>query len=125
MRVVRGLVSVAQLICVFFVLCGFASSGLGQAPTGTVEGTVADRDGLVLAAAHLELTDRSTGAHRELEVASGGRFQFAALPIGDYSLRIESTGFAAYVEEQIHLSVSESSTRSFMSWMMLAPSKSE
>jgi hypothetical protein len=108
MRVVRGLVSVAQLICVFFVLCGFAPSGYGQAPTGTVEGTVADRDGLVLAAAHLELTDRATGAHRELEVASGGRFQFAALPIGDYSLRIESTGFAAYVEEQIHLSVSES-----------------
>ncbi len=108
MRVVRGLISVVQLISLVILVFSFAPCGSGQAPTGTVEGTVADRNGLVLAAAHLVLTDRATGAHRELGVGSGGRFEFAALPIGDYSLRIESAGFAAYVEEQIHLSVGES-----------------
>ncbi len=54
------------------------------------------------------MIDRARGAQREAAVASGGRFQFAALPTGDYSLRIESAGLAAYVMEQIHLSVGES-----------------
>lgn len=105
MKLFRGL----SQACVWTVLVSlfllYVATASAQAPTGAVEGSVADGTGVALATARVTLTDRATGTHRELDVASGGRFQFAALPIGDYLLRIESAGFAAYVEEQIHPSV--------------------
>src|SRR5450755_2624937 len=83
----------------------FATCAIAQAPTGTIEGTVADRSGLTVTTAQVILVDAATAVRRELQVGADGRFQFAALPVGDYSLRIESKGFAQFVEEPIHLSV--------------------
>ena len=108
MQGVRGFMSSLFLAGAVSLYLLSGARVLAQAPTGTIEGTVADGSGLVLAAAHITVIGRATETHREAKVASGGRFQVAALPIGDYSLRIESEGFAAYVEEHIHLSVGES-----------------
>jgi hypothetical protein len=86
---------------------GLAATAHAQAPTGTIEGSIADRSGLVVATAHIVLTEHATNAHRELQTQANGRFQFVALPVGEYALRIESPSFAAYVEDPIRLSVGD------------------
>jgi hypothetical protein len=81
---------------------------IAQAPTGTIEGTVVDRAGLSVTTGHISLANRATGVHRELPIATSGRFRFSALPVGEYVITIESTGFATFIEDAIHLSVDES-----------------
>ena len=97
--------SFAIWLCFMLTICKSLSA---QAPTGTIEGTVSDRAGLTMTTAHISVLNRSTGAQRELSVATNGRFRFSALPVGEYSITIESMGFAAFIENSIHLSVDES-----------------
>ncbi|SFS07516.1 Carboxypeptidase regulatory-like domain-containing protein [Granulicella pectinivorans] len=76
-----------------------------QAPTGTIEGTITDRNGSIVANAHISLVSRATGVHRELAGTANGRFRFSALPVGEYSITIDSTGFAPFLEDAIQLTV--------------------
>src|ERR1700712_554280 len=95
------------LYCLTFVLAfsAIATNAPAQAPTGNIEGTVTDRTGSSVTPTRITLTDRTTDIHRELLQPTNGRFQFTALPTGDYALRIESTSFATFIEEPIHISV--------------------
>src|SRR2546422_6960041 len=71
----------------------------GQAPTGTISGTVTDTGGAVITGAKVTITEKSTG--RPITVTSNeiGFFEARALPSGEYSIKIEHTGFVAEVLE--------------------------
>ena len=85
----------------------FAFCANAQTPTGNIEGTVLDRTGLIVSNAKVFVIDPATNARRESEVQANGQFRFTALPIGDYSLHIESPSFANLIENVIHLSVGD------------------
>jgi len=91
-------------LALVLVCClGFAFCANAQTPTGNIEGTVVDRTGLIITNAKAFVVDSATNARRESEVEANGQFRFTALPIGDYSLHIESPSFANLIENAIHM----------------------
>ncbi|RXH57352.1 carboxypeptidase regulatory-like domain-containing protein [Granulicella sibirica] len=107
MRFAAGRFAPGVLMMLVFSFVFLNRNSFGQAPTGTIEGNVTDRTGLVLAAAHLTLTEKTTGLRRETDLERSGRFQFVALPIGEYALRVESANLAPFIEEPIRLNVGD------------------
>src|SRR5450756_444397 len=107
MRPIRRLRPTQQSILIGLCCLLCSLTAFAQAPTGAIEGTVADRSGLSLANARITVVSKATGARRELQADSGGRFHLAALPIDDYAVHIESAGFGEFVEDPIHLSVGD------------------
>src|SRR6185295_17450699 len=85
-------------------LCAVAS---GQTITGSVSGTVTDINGSVIPGAAVTLTSDKTAETRTLNCDSDGRFTFAALQPGTYSLKIERQGFQTLEHKGVILSANE------------------
>ena len=62
--------------------------------TGTIRGTITDPSGAAIPNATITAIATSTGISRIAKSNDSGIFVFPDLPIGAYSLKIESTGFA-------------------------------
>jgi hypothetical protein len=65
----------------------------GQAPTGSIGGTVTDKSGAVVPGARINIINRATNASRETASNGEGLFSAPALEPGDYLVRVESQGF--------------------------------
>lgn len=76
---------------ILFLICVFAFSAIGQTTTSTIEGTVTDSNGAVVAGA----TVKAVGATLERSVTTDkeGFYRLVALPAGVYSVTISQTGF--------------------------------
>ena len=78
------------------VVCGLALSLCpvlyGQA-TGTFSGTVTDKTGSVLSGATVRATSQGTGLAREAKTDASGLYLIPSLPIGNYTIRVDSQGF--------------------------------
>src|SRR5260370_2778116 len=76
---------------VFIVLC----FGAAQASAfGDVRGTVLDPQRRPIAAAKVSLLSRSSSFSRTTDTDGAGEFSFRAVPVGEYTLIIESSGFS-------------------------------
>ena len=73
-----------------------AAQSLGS--VGTVEGTVMDPSGAVIAKATVTLMNRLTGFRKNAFTDSSGRFRFSGVPQNPYHLEAEAPGFTK--EEQ-------------------------
>ena len=62
----------------------------------SIHGTVTDPTGAVVSGATLTATNAGTGILYTTTSNSSGAFTFLQLPIGDYTLKAEQTGFKAY-----------------------------
>src|SRR5215471_15027907 len=78
-----------------------------QQPTGSIEGTVTDLNGAVIPGAKVTITDKATGRPISLTADSDGRFEARALPPGDYSVKIEQSGFAVALLESLTVRVGQ------------------
>ena len=65
------------------------------ATTASVNGSVADSTGALIAGAHVVLREQATGRERMAAADTRGRFRFGLLSPGAYLLRIDAPGFAA------------------------------
>ena len=63
---------------------------------GTVRGIVHDVQHRPIAGAHLELQSRTSDWKHETVSDNEGRFQFDAIPAGEYTIRISQDGFREY-----------------------------
>ncbi len=88
MRTATYFISVCVLIC----MIGTAAA-IGQTTTSTIEGTVTDQNGAVVAGATVKVTGSNT--ERSATTGSDGVYRVAALPAGTYTLAVSQTGFAA------------------------------
>ena len=75
--------------------------GRSQTQLATLSGTVTDPSGAVIPGASITIVSQGTGLKRSALTDTAGEYRFAGLPTGDYSLRIEKTGF----QSQIHAGV--------------------
>ncbi len=75
----------------------------GQLPTATLNGIITDPKDLAVAGAKVTLVNQATGVRREAATGDTGQYVFAELPAGDYTLRIESSGFAPREYKDLHL----------------------
>lgn len=88
MRTATYFISICVLICMIGTAAAF-----GQTTTSTIEGTVTDQNGAVVAGATVKVTGSNT--ERSATTGSDGVYRVAALPAGTYTLAVSQTGFAA------------------------------
>jgi hypothetical protein len=73
------------------VVCGAAT--FAQQGASTIRGTVTDPTGAVVPGAKVRITNLATNQVREQTTSSAGTFNFELIPVGDYKVEIEATGF--------------------------------
>jgi hypothetical protein len=78
----------------------------GQA-TASFTGTVTDKTGSVLAGANVKVTAQGTGITRESKTDDTGHFLVPLLPVGDYTIHVDSQGFQSAEQKDLRLQVEE------------------
>jgi hypothetical protein len=72
--------------------------------TGSIQGTITDPSGAVVAGAKITITNKDTGQTLHLTTSSAGTYNSGALVPGDYAVRAETAGFKT-VEEGVVVKV--------------------
>jgi Carboxypeptidase regulatory-like domain/TonB-dependent Receptor Plug Domain len=90
-----------------FTLLMLSLAASGQTVTGTITGTVVDPNGSVIAGANVTLAHDQTNDKRDQPTNDSGRFSFASVQPGVYSLRIEHQGFETLLRTRVVLSANE------------------
>jgi hypothetical protein len=93
----------AAVVCSVFFLCPVL---FGQA-NGSLSGTVADKTGSVIAGAAVRVTSQGTGLTREAKTDDSGHYLVPLLPVGFYTVHVESQGFQTTEQKDIRLQVDE------------------
>lgn len=78
---------------------------LAQTTTSTIEGTIKDSQGHVVAGAQVAVKSAALGIERNATSDADGFYRVTALPAGNYSLTISHTGFATRTFENIELTL--------------------
>jgi hypothetical protein len=110
---VRGLLdgSVRSIaVAVLLVLC----SGIvfAQTTTSTIEGTVRDANGALVAGAQVKAVSSTLATERNVVTDAEGFYRIVSLPAGSYTLTVSQTGFANNVS-RIELSLNRTATVDF------------
>jgi outer membrane receptor protein involved in Fe transport len=82
-------------------VCLFATAALSQTVNGTISGNVTDPAGAVVPGATVTAKSPDTGFSRSVNTDSNGNFTISGLPVGNYSVRVEKTGFKTAVNNSV------------------------
>jgi outer membrane receptor protein involved in Fe transport len=100
------------LVCAAALLLA-SSSALAQTVTGTLQGTVSDAKGAVVAGAEIVIRNMETGQERTVQTNSEGAFTAAFLPLGRYTVTASSPGFSKVAQENIEIALNQTRVISF------------
>src|SRR5580698_7154646 len=89
-------------LCLFISLLAVAWAGVG----GSISGTVKDPSGAAIAKASVTLINTSTGIRQSTVADGSGTYAFPVLPVGDYVLEVNQSGFKPYRRSGIVLDTS-------------------
>jgi len=76
-----------------------------QDPVGVLEGQINDPSGATVSAAEVTVSNPQTGFTAKQHSANDGVFHFASLPVGQYDLRVNAEGFAAFTASSIRIDI--------------------
>jgi hypothetical protein len=96
---------VLSILLVFTFVCAIPATADNL--YASIRGTVTDPTGAVVSGATLTATNAGTGILYTTTSNSSGAFTFLQLPIGDYTLKVEQTGFKAYQASGIHVDLDQ------------------
>ena len=96
--------SLAAIPLLFVFLCPGANA---QDPIGTLEGQVTDPSSALVSGADVRASNPQTGLTRTVRSARDGSFHFSNLPIGEYSLTVNATGFAPFSASPIRIDIGQ------------------
>jgi hypothetical protein len=82
-----------RLLYILLVVQLLSLPVMAQSVTGSISGTVTDPSGNVIPGATVTLINEQTNSTRNLATNDEGRFNFAALQPGIYTLKVERQGF--------------------------------
>src|SRR5580698_10923036 len=97
----------------FLLLLIFIASGLAISPsmygqgTGSFSGTVVDKSGSNVSGASVTATSAATGLARAGKTDNAGHYLISLLPVGNYTVRVEFTGFQTVEAKSLTLQVDE------------------
>src|SRR2546426_3011240 len=103
----RSCRNVAGLIVGLLALAVLSTAAWAQSVTGTISGVVLDPNGAVVPGAEVTLVNVQTNDKRNQPTNEAGRFNFASLQPGVYTLKIEHQGFETMLRTKIVLSANE------------------
>lgn len=79
----------------FTLLLLLAAPLAAQTFRGTINGTITDASGAVISGAKVTATDTATAAIHQTVSSGAGEFSFNDLPLDNYTIKVEATGFQA------------------------------
>jgi Carboxypeptidase regulatory-like domain/TonB dependent receptor len=88
----------------------FASGRLLAGVTASISGTVTDASGAVVAGASVTATNVDTGVATTLTTNTQGFYSFQSLPLGNYTISVQQTGFKGYAQTGLVLDVNSALT---------------
>jgi hypothetical protein len=101
----------AILITCVALICATNGRAFAQQPTAaTLSGRVTDPNGAVVASARVIATDKAKGIKREMVSSDEGVFALANLPVGEYDVRVEATGFKVTTYTSVVLQVGQNTS---------------
>jgi hypothetical protein len=112
-----GLVS--ALSCKVFFLVTVIVSVLAICPlmhaqaTGSFSGTVADKSGANISGATVTATSQTTGLARTARTDDAGHYLIPLLPVGTYTVRVDSTSFQSTESKDLNLQVDQARELNF------------
>jgi Carboxypeptidase regulatory-like domain len=95
---------VAVICSLVFAAC---PSLYGQA-NGSFSGTVSDKTGSVISGARVTITSEGTGLTRQVTTDGSGHYLVPLLPVANYTLRVDASGFQTVEQKDLRLQVDES-----------------
>ena len=95
------------LLSALLTLC--VSPVLAQT-SGSISGEVKDEKQAVVTNATVTVRNVKTNETRTTQTDGDGRYRFTGMPVGDYEISVESTGFAKYVQSGIGLVLNQAAT---------------
>ncbi len=101
----------AMLFLSFFVLVIGKPSAFGQYTTARLSGTVQDKSGAAIPGATVTIEQVDTGYKQQVKSGQEGEFLFPSLPVGEYKLTVEMTGFDTYLQKGIGLEVGQAASQ--------------
>ena len=101
---------VLLVFCSAALLSLLAASALAQTTVSTIEGTIKDAQGSVVAGAQVVVKSAALGIERTATSDADGFYRIAALPAGNYSLTITHAGFARRDFDNVELTVNRTLT---------------
>ena len=93
----------ANVLIGLLMLCSWAAAQTGSSITGTV----LDQTGAAVSGARVTSRDLNTGAERTTETDPAGQYQLLSLPVGNYEVAAQRSGFTDEVRTGIHLAVGQ------------------
>src|SRR5215217_5783818 len=93
-------------LSLMFVLL-VAPATFGQTVTGTLQGTVSDSKGAVVAGADVVIRNMDTGQERNTKTNGEGRYEATFLPLGRYVVTASGTGFSKVAQENIEVTLNQ------------------
>ena len=96
-------------LLVVLMVAGLASMQ-AQQTTGSMVGTVKDQSGAVVNAATVKAINVDTGFSRSAPTNGYGEYRIDYLPVGKYTVEVESKGFERFIQENLSLDVDQKLT---------------
>ena len=94
------------IACVAALLLFCGSAANAQTFRGTILGTVTDSSGAAVSGATVTVKNIETGLLRTATTGDDGSYSVPELPIGNYSVTVEKSGFKSGVVSGIHVEIS-------------------
>ena len=95
------------LVAFTAVMIGLASFGAKAQDLANIVGTVTDASGAVIPDVQVTVSNPERGLLRRITSDSAGEYQAPRVPIGNYTVSVEKTGFEKIVRSGITLQVGE------------------
>jgi len=101
---VRTLLCLLLLLLLLLLAVPFTLQA--QQYSGTLTGTVTDSSGAAVSGATVTVTNNGTNAAYTAKTSASGNYTVAQLAVGTYTVKVEQTGFKAFVATlaEIHVS---------------------
>jgi hypothetical protein len=95
------------LVCILFAIAAFAQT------TGSLQGNVTDSSGAAIPGAKVIVKNAAMGVERHVQTNASGEYEVAALPLGIYTVEVQSEKFTTQVAKDVRLEVGRNSVQNF------------
>src|SRR5215472_3284851 len=103
-----------RIALIAFMLLASCAVMLGQATaTASLQGTVVDKTGAVIAKADVTITSKETGATRSVKTNDAGEYRFDPLPAGVYTIKTTASGFGPAEAKDVEVQIGRTTTQNF------------